>query len=164
MAITLLVKQSSVEGKKISVSVELSESVRDLKEKLVDQSGIPSDQQRLVYKGQVLKDERALESYGLENEHVLHLVRGRATGQPRPFPIHTPAEGCESSPSALWLGRPFATQQSSRHVLGQVCPEAALIWPDTQEQLQRPRPPRTVQQQCQQHPNSGPILLGILIK
>ena len=80
MGITLFVKQSSVEGRKISATVELSESVRDLKDKLVAESGIPSDEQRLVYKGQVLKDERQLESYGFQNEHVLHLVRARATG------------------------------------------------------------------------------------
>eukprot|EP00193_Tetraselmis_chui_P009470 CAMPEP_0177768520 /NCGR_PEP_ID=MMETSP0491_2-20121128/9766_1 /TAXON_ID=63592 /ORGANISM="Tetraselmis chuii, Strain PLY429" /LENGTH=507 /DNA_ID=CAMNT_0019285335 /DNA_START=343 /DNA_END=1866 /DNA_ORIENTATION=+ len=80
MPITLKVKQSGAEGKQISVEVELSASVRDLKARLVAESQIPAEEQRLVYKGQVLKDERVLESYGLDSDHVLHLVRGRPVG------------------------------------------------------------------------------------
>jgi ubiquilin len=51
-------------GNKFSLSVDLTSTVRDLKMMLVERSEIPADQQRLIYKGRVLKDESSLDSYG----------------------------------------------------------------------------------------------------
>lgn len=39
---------------------------------------MPAEQQRLIYKGRILKDDKTLESYGLESDHTIHLVRGAA--------------------------------------------------------------------------------------
>mmetsp|Transcript_23121 Transcript_23121/g.58085 ORF Transcript_23121/g.58085 Transcript_23121/m.58085 type:complete len:502 (-) Transcript_23121:189-1694(-) len=78
--VTLQVKQSGAEGRKLAVELALADSVADLKDALAGPSGIPAGEQRLVYKGQVLRDERTLESYGLAADHVLHLVRGRPVG------------------------------------------------------------------------------------
>ncbi len=51
-------------GNKFSLAVDLTSTVRDLKMMLVERSEIPADQQRLIYKGRVLKDESSLDSYG----------------------------------------------------------------------------------------------------
>ena len=51
-------------GDKFSVDTQTSASVRDLKEAVAGQCTIPADEQRLIYKGQVLKDERTVDSYG----------------------------------------------------------------------------------------------------
>lgn len=51
-------------GNKFSLAVDLASTVRDLKMMLVERSEIPADQQRLIYKGRVLKDESSLDSYG----------------------------------------------------------------------------------------------------
>eukprot|EP00249_Psilotum_nudum_P017664 c26431_g2_i1 orf=378-2036(+) len=63
-------------GNKFSVEVDLGVTVLMFKSILSEKSDIPADQQRLIYKGRVLKDDSSLESYGLQNDHTVHLVRG----------------------------------------------------------------------------------------
>ena len=62
MSATVHVKLTS--APKITVGVELSGTVLELKELLAEKTDIPAAQQRLIYKGHVLKDEKTLESYG----------------------------------------------------------------------------------------------------
>ncbi|KAJ8531429.1 hypothetical protein K7X08_026863 [Anisodus acutangulus] len=65
-------------GSKFSVHVRLDSTVRSFKSKLAQHANIAVEQQRLIYKGRILKDEQTLESYGLEADHTVHLVRGSA--------------------------------------------------------------------------------------
>jgi ubiquilin len=65
MSVTLTVKCST--GTKFTVTAELSQSVGELKAQLVEQSAIPADQMRLIYRGHVLKDANSLQSYGKIN-------------------------------------------------------------------------------------------------
>ena len=51
-------------GDKFSVDIETSVTIRELKEAVADKCTISADEQRLIYKGQVLKDERKIDSYG----------------------------------------------------------------------------------------------------
>lgn len=51
-------------GSKFSVQVTLESSVGTFKSTLAQHSDIPAEQQRLIYKGRILKDEQTLESYG----------------------------------------------------------------------------------------------------
>ncbi|XP_050892990.1 ubiquitin-like domain-containing protein CIP73 isoform X4 [Lathyrus oleraceus] len=44
------------------------------KQKIADQIGLPVHQQRLIFRGKVLKDEHLLSDYHVENGHTLHLV------------------------------------------------------------------------------------------
>ena len=83
---TVHVKATS--GTKITVSVELSLTVAELKATLSaeDKANVPANQQRLIYRGHVMKDERALESYGLAAEHTVLVKGSRQVAQPRPRP------------------------------------------------------------------------------
>lgn len=49
-------------------------SVPILKEKVASAIGIPVEQQRLIFRGKVLKDNHLLSEYHLEDGHTLHLV------------------------------------------------------------------------------------------
>ncbi|XP_010548223.1 PREDICTED: ubiquitin domain-containing protein DSK2a-like [Tarenaya hassleriana] len=76
-------------GSKFSVQVKLDSTVGSFKSVLAQKCDIPADQQRLIYKGRILKDDQTLVSYGLEDDHTVHLVRGFATssasnGSPNP--------------------------------------------------------------------------------
>ncbi|KAL6959836.1 hypothetical protein U1Q18_039987 [Sarracenia purpurea var. burkii] len=66
-------------GSKFSVQIDLESTVGSFKSILSQNCDIPPEQQRLIYKGRILKDDQALESYGLKAEHTVHLVRGFVT-------------------------------------------------------------------------------------
>nr|DAD41809.1 TPA_asm: hypothetical protein HUJ06_016132 [Nelumbo nucifera] len=65
-------------GSKFSVQVNLESTVGAFKTVLAQNCDIPAEQQRLIYKGRILKDDQTLESYGLQAEHTVHMVRGFA--------------------------------------------------------------------------------------
>ncbi|XP_022940009.1 ubiquitin domain-containing protein DSK2a-like [Cucurbita moschata] len=77
-------------GSKFSVLVNLESSVGSFKSILAEQSEVPPDQQRLIYKGRILKDDQTLKSYGLEADHTVHLVRGSAPAVPPTNPATAP--------------------------------------------------------------------------
>lgn len=52
-------------GDKFHAEIETSATVRELKEEVARKCDTPADQQRLIYKGQVLKDDKTAESYGM---------------------------------------------------------------------------------------------------
>ncbi|KAL2551217.1 Ubiquitin domain-containing protein DSK2b [Forsythia ovata] len=66
-------------GSKFSVHVSLDSTVESFNSILAQNCEIPPQQQRLIYKGRILKDDHTLQSYGLEADHTVHLVRGFAT-------------------------------------------------------------------------------------
>lgn len=61
--IKIVVKPTSG-GQKIEADVETGFSIHEVKEQLSAKCDIPAADQRLIYKGQILKDERTVESYG----------------------------------------------------------------------------------------------------
>lgn len=61
--VTINIRCSS--GSKFSVQVSLDSTVGSFKSILAQQANIPAEQQRLIYKGRILKDEQTLESYGM---------------------------------------------------------------------------------------------------
>ncbi|KAK6924568.1 Ubiquitin-associated domain [Dillenia turbinata] len=86
-------------GSKFSAQTGLESTVGAFKVLLASKCDVPADQQRLIYKGRILKDDQTLQSYGLEADHTVHLVRGFAPTATASPPASSNSGGSNTAPN-----------------------------------------------------------------
>ncbi|KAF7140315.1 hypothetical protein RHSIM_Rhsim06G0009500 [Rhododendron simsii] len=106
-----------------SFHVDKNMPVSLFKEKIASEIGLPVGQQRLIFRGKVLKDDHLLSAYRIdvENGHTLHLV----VRQP---PESQPAAGTNSGETSVNSGNrgPDANTAAPRNRIGQISHSVVL--------------------------------------
>lgn len=69
-----MIKVKTLTGQEIEVDIELTDTLETVKERLQEKAGIPPMQQRLIYGGKQLADDKTCAAYNIEGGSVLHMV------------------------------------------------------------------------------------------
>ena len=110
---TLELNVKTLESHTYTFKVNKNEMVSVFKEKIASETGVPVAQQRLIFRGRVLKDDHPLSEYHLENGHTLHLVvRQPAESLPS---SGTPSEGATASDGNATNGGPSRNRGHISH-------------------------------------------------
>ena len=73
--------KTQTENTVITVDVGQGETIKNVKQKIMEEVGIPAEQQQLVYKYQTLNDDNTVDYYNIKKESTLNLnLRQRSDG------------------------------------------------------------------------------------
>lgn len=68
------IKVKTLTGKEIEIDIEPDDTVRRIKDRVEEKQGIPPEQQRLIFGGKQMNDEKTAADYSIAGGSVLHLV------------------------------------------------------------------------------------------
>ncbi|XP_078150637.1 ubiquitin-NEDD8-like protein RUB1 [Carex rostrata] len=68
------IKVKTLTGKEIEIDIELTDTVDKIKEHVQEKEGIPPLQQRLIFTGKQMADNKTAAEYNIQGGDVLHLV------------------------------------------------------------------------------------------
>jgi ubiquilin len=132
--ITFNIKSSS--DAKFAITLPLNTTVLDLKKKLAEPefADIPTDRQRLIYSGSILKDGETLGHYKIKDGNTVHLVKSAASNQ-RQNPTSSTASGQAAGvptnfATGTAAGDPLAGLTGARYAGLAQLPGAGVFGPD----------------------------------
>nr|GAT52727.1 cre-ned-8 protein [Mycena chlorophos] len=70
----MLIKVKTLTGKEIELDIDSEDKITRIKEKVEEQSGVPPPQQRLIFSGRQLQDDKTAAEANIQPGAVLHLV------------------------------------------------------------------------------------------
>merc|ERR1712232_266029 len=70
----MLIKVKTLTGKEIEIDIEPTDKVDRIKERVEETEGIPPQQQRLIFSGKQMNDDKTAADYKVHGGSVLHLV------------------------------------------------------------------------------------------
>jgi len=70
----MLIKVKTLTGKEIEIDIDPNDKIDRIKERVEEKEGIPPPQQRLIFSGRQMADDKTAKEYNIEAGSVLHLV------------------------------------------------------------------------------------------
>ncbi|KAF8178015.1 ubiquitin [Pholiota molesta] len=70
----MLIKVKTLTGKEIELDIDPEDKITRIKEKVEEQSGVPPPQQRLIFGGRQMADDKQAKDFNITAGAVLHLV------------------------------------------------------------------------------------------
>eukprot|EP00994_Dinema_validum_P005928 NODE_4150_length_492_cov_83.277652_g3549_i0.p2 GENE.NODE_4150_length_492_cov_83.277652_g3549_i0~~NODE_4150_length_492_cov_83.277652_g3549_i0.p2 ORF type:complete len:80 (-),score=19.64 NODE_4150_length_492_cov_83.277652_g3549_i0:173-412(-) len=70
----MIIKVKTLTGKEIEIHIDNGDKIERIKERVEEKEGIPPQQQRLIFGGRQMADEKTAKDYNIEAGSVLHLV------------------------------------------------------------------------------------------
>ncbi|KIM58749.1 hypothetical protein SCLCIDRAFT_1218288 [Scleroderma citrinum Foug A] len=70
----MLIKVKTLTGKEIELDIDSEDKISRIKEKVEEQSGVPPQQQRLIFGGRQMPDDKTAKDFNISAGSVLHLV------------------------------------------------------------------------------------------
>ena len=70
----MLIKVKTLTGKEVEIDIEPTERVDRIKERVDEKEGIPPPQQRLIFAGKQMNDDKTAADYKITGGSVIHLV------------------------------------------------------------------------------------------
>lgn len=119
---TVVLNIKTLDSQTYTFNVDKNLQVSALKDKLASQIGVPVEQQRLIFRGKVLKDNHLLSEYYVENGDTLHLVL-------RQSQLQAPSGGSSGEATTNNVNRgqePQPTAGGSRNRIGQISHSVVL--------------------------------------
>lgn len=77
----MMIKVKTLTGKEIEIDIEPTDTIARIKERVEEREGIPPVQQRLIFAGKQMSDDRTAREFNIEGGSVLHLVLALRGGQ-----------------------------------------------------------------------------------
>ncbi|WVQ70998.1 hypothetical protein IAR50_000523 [Cryptococcus sp. DSM 104548] len=70
----MIVKVKTLTGKEVEIDVQPDMIISKVKDRVEEKAGIPPVQQRLIFGGKAMNDEKAIQDYKIQAGSVIHLV------------------------------------------------------------------------------------------
>lgn len=116
----------SIQGSatKFALQVEPDATVESVKNKIIEESpDKPTvDQLRLIYSGQILKNEKTLNEYNIKDGHTLHLVKRAAAQSSTPAVANQPQVQNSQTNNQMPPLSAFTGNMNAQHILQQTSP------------------------------------------
>ena len=71
-----------IDGRQLTLYVQPTDRIEDVKEMIQEEEGIPPCEQRLIFAGKQLEDGNTLQDYGIQRDSTLHMVIRLKGGKP----------------------------------------------------------------------------------